>query len=205
MSLNHGQGNVGGEATGNDTFSSTRDSDVLQRKRKPEFEETEINQSPQQGEQSYATFTPDDSDGEATGLSGLEIQGYHHVFKKRKATTAGLLSGTPMEDLCVVPSNMDSVSTSPAMTGDQHLHGSKSEPPSPSKQTRPVGHLVHDCIGNIVQATPKEIGHMEARAQPGSSKNSSDETIGMTSVLPSDSTKHHSLTDMKMPWVVTTT
>jgi hypothetical protein len=199
MPRNHGQGNIGGEATGDDTGSSPRDSDLLQRKRKTVFEEAETNQGSQQGEQSYATFTSDDSDGEATDLSGLEIQGYHHVLKKRKATPAGLLMGTSMEDLYVVPAKIGSASTSPAMIGVHHLYGSQLEPPSPSTQTRPVGHLVNDCIENAVQSTPKERGHIEVRAQPDFFGNSSDETLGMISIFPSDSIKHHSLTNPQIP------
>jgi len=185
MSLKSDESNLEGEKAGNSTHSIVYDSNYFQRKRKPEFEETEINQSSRQAEQSSATFTPDDSDGEATGLSVLEIQGYRHVFKRRKATAASLLSGTPMEELCVVPSIMDSTSKSPAVTGGQH-HEFKSECASPSTQTRPVGSLVNDVIENTIQDLPAERAHIAPRVQPVFSNKSSDERVGMVSILPSD-------------------
>lgn len=195
MPLNHGQGNLGGEARGNDTGSSTRDSHPSGRKRKTVFQEAEINQSSQTWEQSYATFTPDDSDGEATGLGGVEIRGDYHIFKKHKATTESLLSGTHMEELCVViPPVINSPSASsatfPAITSDQHLSAGESKPSSTSTQTRPVRHLVNDCVGNAASVTPKQKGHTNARARAGLSGKSSDEISGIVSVVQSYSTKH---------------
>jgi hypothetical protein len=195
MPLNHGQGNAGGEAGGNDRSINTRDSHYLRRKRKPLFEEAESIQSSQPGEQSYATFTPDDSDGEAIGLSAT-VRDDYPVFKKHKATTQSLLSGTAMEELCVeIPPKINSPPMYPpilhAVTGDQPLDPGKSKSFSTPSRTPPIRHLVNDFVGNAASVAPKEKGHIEARTQAGLSGSRSDETNGMIFVVPSSSTKHH--------------
>jgi len=196
MPLPHGQGNLGGEARGNYTDCSPRDSHLSGRKRKPVLEEAEMIHRSQQGEWSYTTFTPDDSDGEATSLSAIESRDDYHVLKKYKPTTQGLLSGTAMEDLCVeIPPRINSPSmypmTLPTMTGDQHLGPGQSKSSSTSSRAPPVRRFVNDCIGNTASAAPKEKCRIEAQAQAGLAGNSSDETHGMIFVVPSHSTKHH--------------